>query len=69
MHVLFQFEHGLLNLPLLFGILITNEMKRLGSAHIIGCITTKIPTWDYHQLVVYAHSRVHVIVVGGGNGR
>jgi len=24
---------------------------------------------DYHQLVVYAHDKVHVIVVGGGNGR
>jgi N-methylhydantoinase B/oxoprolinase/acetone carboxylase alpha subunit len=51
----------------LFGIFITNKMKRLGNAHIIGCITTKIPTWDYHQLIVYAYSRVHVIVVGGGN--
>jgi hypothetical protein len=52
----------------LFGIFITNEMKRLGNAHIFGCITTKIPTWAYHQLVVYALSRVDVIVVGGGNG-
>jgi N-methylhydantoinase B/oxoprolinase/acetone carboxylase alpha subunit len=51
----------------LFGTFITNKMKRLGNAHIIGCITTKIPTWDYHQLIVYAYSRVHVIVVGGGN--
>jgi hypothetical protein len=24
---------------------------------------------DYHQPIVYAHSKVHVIVVGGGNGR
>jgi hypothetical protein len=64
MHVLFQLEHGVFSLPFLFGIFITNVMKRLGNAHIIGSITTKIPTWDYHQLVVYAHSRMHVIVVG-----
>ncbi len=64
----FSTSDGLFSLPLLFRIFITNEMKRLGNAHIFGCITTKIPTWDYHQLVIYGLSRVDVIVVGGGNG-
>lgn len=65
---MFSTSDGLFSLPLLFGIFITNEMKSLGNAHIFGCITTKIPTWDYDQLVVYALSRMDVIVVGGGNG-
>jgi hypothetical protein len=65
MHVLFQFKHGLFNLPFLFGIFITNKMKRLGRTH-NWMYHNQNSNMDYHQPIVYAHSKVHVIVVGGG---
>ncbi len=43
-------------------------MRRFGSAPIIGCITTRISIRDYHQLTIFAYSKVPFMVVGGGGG-
>ncbi len=46
----------------------TNEVKRFGSAPIIGCITTRISIGGYHQLIIFAYNKVPFMVVGGGGG-
>jgi hypothetical protein len=43
-------------------------MRRFGSAPIIGCITTRISIGGYHQLTIFAYSKVLFMVVGGGGG-
>jgi len=43
-------------------------MKRSKGAPIIGCVITEIPTWGYHQLVVFTPSIIPIMVLNGGNG-
>ncbi len=43
-------------------------MRRFGSAPVIGCITTRISIKGYHQLTIFAYSKVPSMVVGGGGG-
>jgi hypothetical protein len=68
MQVLFKLRHGLSNLSMLFENTHTNEIRRSKGAPIIRCVTTKIPTWGYHQLVIFTPSRIPIMVPSGGNG-
>jgi hypothetical protein len=43
-------------------------VRRFGSAPVIGCITTRISVRGYHQLTIFAFSKVPFMVVGGGGG-
>ncbi len=42
-------------------------MKRSKGTPIIGCVTTEIPTWGYHQLIFLPPSRLPIMVPSGGN--
>jgi hypothetical protein len=43
-------------------------MRRSKGAPLIGYVITKIPTWGYHQLVIFTPSRIPIMVPNGGNG-